>query len=48
MPENILLPENAFRSLNGPQLKIKDFNLCCEKITKLGNDAFQYLDSLNY
>jgi Leucine-rich repeat (LRR) protein len=40
------IPENAFKPLNGTQKNLSILNLNDNKITKIGNNAFEYLDSL--
>ena len=41
------IPDNAFRPLNGTQTNFTTLYLGFNKITKIGNNAFQYLVSLS-
>ncbi len=40
------IPENAFRPLNGLQNNLSSVNFYNNKISKIGNNAFKYLNSL--
>jgi Leucine-rich repeat (LRR) protein len=40
------IPENAFKPLNGTQENLSILNLNDNKITKIGNNAFNHLNSL--
>jgi hypothetical protein len=40
------IPENAFRPLNGLQNNLSSINFYNNKISKIGNNAFKYLNSL--
>jgi hypothetical protein len=40
------IPNNAFRSLNGPQVNLSTIEISHNKINSIGNDAFRYLSYL--